>query len=104
MNLLDFKDTRTITKTYALLQKFSFITTVILCLGAVITAIILAFDGSFELIPIAGGAVILFIFVQIIISKSLKIKFGLYYDIRVLRLVAENNNNITTNDDTLPEL
>ena len=99
------KDTQTITRTYELLQKLNTIVCGIIAFASLIlTFVIAADDEVLWLLPAAVLLITALVFV--VISNILEVKFGMYYDIRITRLNAENKNNINTAtvDDTLPEL
>ena len=100
------KDTETITKTYALLQKINMIVCGIIALASLILTFVIATeDEVLWLIPVIVLIVTAIVFCAIYIL--LQIKFGMYYDIRVTRLATEkkkNSANAYEVDDALPEL
>lgn len=106
MNLftINTKDTTTIAKTYALLQKINLIVSSIFALASLVLTIVVACDDEILwLIPL--GALLVVVLAFLLIYNSLQIKFGMYYDIRMTRLITENKNGVVSaNDDVLPEL
>ena len=101
---LNTKDTTTIESTYSLLQMINIITSNVLAIASAITTVYLAIEDKYLwLIPLVAFVVV--VFSAVLVYNHLRIQYGMYYDIRVTRLIAENGNTApVSNDDALPEL
>jgi hypothetical protein len=62
-------------------------------------------ENDEEFSPIFFGAAILVVFIALFISLLLNVKFGMYYDIRAIRLAkGDAPAGTTVESDELPEL
>ena len=106
MNLfkIETENTNVISKTYSLLQMINLIAGAVLAVASLISTIFLAFkDELLWLIPL--GAFFVVAFICVLIHMNLQVLFGMYYDIRMTRILAEGNRGESkANDEELPEL
>lgn len=98
------KNCEIIAKTHSFFQMLNLIVCGILAFSSLIITIVIAFEDEIMwLIPL--GAFFVILLACGVIASSLQIKFGMYYDIRMTRLAAENKNEtVAFEDDSLPEL
>ena len=103
-SLFNTNDTTQIEKTFSAFTWINLIANAILIIAAIIVTIVLATDETvFCLIPL--GAIVFLVIETILIQLSLDVKFGMYYDIRITRVIAEQKNgNVPSIEDELPEL
>ena len=101
------KDTQKIERTYKIFQTINLISFILVLIGGLITTCIMAEDfGAFCLIPL--GAALIWIPVYIITSLLLNILFGMFFDIRRMRMhsdnAPQNEASATAVEDEIPEL
>ena len=88
---INSQNTKSIVKTYRMLQIINVVVCSVLALASLIlTAIVAAEDEIMWLIPL--GVLLVVVLAFFVIFNLLRVKFGMYYDIRMLRLNEENKN------------
>ena len=109
MNLFDLntKNEATILKSHKNSQLANMIVCSILAFASLVVTLYFMFSGDYYfeecLIPLGVHSIIVGIF--FLIRNRLQIHYGMYYDMRMTRLAAENKNGkVTAVEDLLPEL
>ena len=103
-NTIYTKDTAQIEKTFNILSCINIVANVLIEFAALIATIVIAVDDEILwLIP--AGVLVVSVFALILIQLLLNVQFGMYYDIRKLRMNSENGSSCATVDvDDIPEL
>ena len=101
------KDTQKIETTYRIFQTINLASFILILVGGFISCCAMAEEfGSFCLIPL--GAALLWIPIYIVTSLLLNILFGMFFDIRRIRMnsdnAPQNEASATAVEDEIPEL
>ena len=102
--LLYTKDTAQIERVFEIFSWINIIANAIIALASLIVTIVIACDDEvLWLIPF--GVLIVSIVTFLLIHSLLNVKFGMYYDIRKIRMKNEISSSYDTFDiDEIPEL
>ena len=98
------KDTAQIEKAFNVLSLINVVTNLFIEFAAFIATIVIAIDDELLwLIP--AGILVVSVFALIFVQLLLNVQFGMYYDIRRMRMNSENGTSGATVDvDDIPEL